>query len=350
MSGDWDADLGNWVHTPISSRKYLLLLVDEWFIANQFLNAIAKPILMSPRIANLLLLLAGATWGMGFIAQQTAMEDMGPMLFIALRFLLAGIVVLPFAIREQKKTNNRLSVSNLKKLAPVGLVFFLAMALQQLGLLATTVTNAGFLTALYVVFVPLILLAFVRERQAFIIWPAAAIALTGIFMLSGGNLSRLNWGDWLVIGCAIFWALHVILVGKIGGASGTPITMACLQFLICAFLGLAGHAIVPFFGNFEPAASWPVIAAALPEILYAGIFAGGLAFTLQAIGQQFTSAAAAAILLASESLFAALFGALFLAERLGVIGYIGCALIFVALVLVELKSAKEPVALLQANE
>ena len=217
------------------------------------------------------------------------------------------------------------------------MVFFLAMALQQLGLLATTVTKAGFLTALYVVFVPLILLSFLRERQAFIIWPASAIALFGIFLLSGGNITSLNWGDWLVIGCAVFWALHVILVGKVGGASGTPVTMACLQFFICGILGMAGHWIVPLFGVFEPAASWQIIMAALPEILYAGIFAGGLAFTLQAIGQQYTSEAAAAILLASESLFAAVFGAWFLGERLGVIGYVGCGLIFAALVIVELK-------------
>ncbi|MEE9354094.1 MAG: DMT family transporter [Methylococcaceae bacterium] len=292
---------------------------------------------MSPRNANLLLLLAGATWGMGFIAQETAMDDMGPMLFIGFRFLLAGLVVLPFAIREQFKTDNNLSWKNFLKLAPVGVIFFLAMALQQLGLLATTVTKAGFLTALYVVFVPLILLSFLRERQAFIIWPASAIALFGIFLLSGGNITSLNWGDWLVIGCAVFWALHVILVGKVGGASGTPVTMACLQFFICGILGMAGHWVVPLFGVFEPDASWQIIMAALPEILYAGIFAGGLAFTLQAIGQQYTSEAAAAILLASESLFAAMFGAWFLGERLGVIGYVGCGLIFAALVLVELK-------------
>ncbi len=292
---------------------------------------------MSPRNANLLLLLAGATWGMGFIAQETAMDDMGPMLFIGFRFLLAGLVVLPFAIREQFKTDNNLSWKNFLKLAPVGVIFFLAMALQQLGLLATTVTKAGFLTALYVVFVPLILLSFLRERQAFVIWPASAIALFGIFLLSGGNITSLNWGDWLVIGCAVFWALHVILVGKVGGASGTPVTMACLQFFICGILGMAGHWVVPLFGVFEPDASWQIIMAALPEILYAGIFAGGLAFTLQAIGQQYTSEAAAAILLASESLFAAMFGAWFLGERLGVIGYVGCGLIFAALVLVELK-------------
>ena len=234
-----------------------------------------KQKLMSPRNANLLLLLAGALGAWDLLAQETAMDDMGPMLFIGFRFLLAGLVVLPFAIREQLKTDNKLSWKNFLKLAPVGVVFFLAMALQQLGLLATTVTKAGFLTALYVVFVPLILLSFLRERQAFVIWPASAIALFGIFLLSGGNITSLNWGDWLVIGCAVFWALHVILVGKVGGASGTPVTMACLQFFICGILGMAGHWVVPLFGVFEPDASWQIIMAALPEILYAGILPEG---------------------------------------------------------------------------
>jgi drug/metabolite transporter (DMT)-like permease len=102
-------------------------------------------------------------------------------------------------------------------------------------------------------------------------------------------------------------------------------------------LGFAGHVLAPYLGIFEPDASTAVIKAALPEILYAGILAGGFAFTLQAIGQQYTSQAAAAILLSSESLFAALFGAWILGERLGYLGYIGCALIFVALLMVELK-------------
>jgi len=288
-------------------------------------------------MANLLLLLAGATWGMGFVAQQTAMKDMGPFLFIGFRFLLAGLVVLPFAIRENRKIDGGLSWQQLLRLIPVSIVFFLAMALQQVGLIATTVTNAGFLTALYVVFVPLILLFVLREAQALIIWPASFVAIVGIYLLSGGNIVAFNWGDWLVIVCAIFWALHVILVGKIVISSGTPVIMATLQFFICGLLGFAGHILAPYIGIFEPTASIAVIKAALPEILYAGILAGGFAFTLQAIGQQYTSQAAAAILLSSESLFAALFGAWILGERLGYLGYIGCALIFAALLMVELK-------------
>ena len=295
---------------------------------------------LSPRLANLLLLVAGATWGMGFVAQETAMDVMGPMLFIGLRFLLAGLVVLPFAMREMANSPTPLSLPLFIKLAPVGVVFFLAMALQQVGLVGTTVTNAGFLTALYVVFVPLILLTFLRQAQAFIIWPASLIALAGIYLLSGGDLDALNWGDWLVIACAVFWALHVILVGKVGISTGMPVTMATVQFFLCGLLGFLGHWAAPFVGFAEPEASLAIISAALPEIIYAGMFAGGLAFTLQAVAQRHTSEAAAAIFLSSESLFAALFGALFLGERLGGIGYFGCGLIFLALLLVELKPSR----------
>lgn len=293
---------------------------------------------MSSRYANLLLLLAGAVWGMGFVAQETAMQDMGPMLFVGLRFLLAGAVVLPFAFYEQRSRGSRFSVQNLMMIAPVGVVFFIAISTQQVGLIATSVTNAGFLTALYVVFVPIILLVVLRERQVFIVWPASLIALTGIFLLSGSNLSLLNWGDWLVIVSACFWAGHVILVGKISTKSGMPVTLAATQFLICGVLGLVGHWLAPFVNIVEPDISWTIILAALPEILYASIFAGAFAFTLQAYGQQYTSEAAAAILLSSEALFAALFGALFLGERLSMLGYFGCALIFTALLLVELRA------------
>lgn len=295
---------------------------------------------MSPRIANLLLLLAGMVWGMGFVAQETALEDMGPMLFTGLRFLLAGLVVLPFAIREQINAKTKLSLGSFKWLLPIGVIFFLALALQQVGLMTTNVTKAGFLTALYVLFVPLILFVILREKQVWIIWPAALLALTGIYMLSGGEISSLNGGDWLMVVGAVFWAVHVILMGKVVVKMGTPVTMATSQFLICGCLGVLGYFAAPLTGIPEPVASLSMIREALPEILYAGIFAGALAFSLQAIAQQYTAASSAAILLSSESLFAALFGAILLGERLSIIGYLGCGLIFLAMVLVELKPSR----------
>ena len=295
---------------------------------------------MSRTTANLLLLTAGAIWGMGFVAQQTAMDDIGPMLFLALRFLLAGLAVLPFALAEQKRVGGPgyiASVRNWKlPFFAVGLAFFFGMASQQVGLIKTSVTNAGFLTALYVVLVPLIMVGVLRVKQPFVVWPATVMSLAGIFMLSGGDLSSLNWGDLLIIFSALFWALHVILTGRVGQMTNLPISMACTQFYVTSLIAFAAFIAVAMFGLGESLPTGEQLLGALPEILYSGTIAGGLGFTLQAVGQRYTTESAAAVLISTESLFAALLGAVFLGERLATIGYIGCALIFAAILLVEL--------------
>lgn len=295
---------------------------------------------MSRTVANLLLLTAGAVWGMGFVAQQTAMEDIGPMLFIGLRFLIAGICVLPFALAEQKRPDMPGFLTSIRQNRTgfflVGLAFFLGMTFQQVGLITTSVTNAGFLTALYVILVPLLMVTVLRRRQPAIVWPAAILSIAGIYMLSGGDLSTLNFGDLLVIICALFWAGHVILTGKYAQVSGNPVTMACTQFFVTSLLAFAIAALLMFTGTAEPLPSLAQLQAAMPEILYAGTIAGGLGFTLQAVGQRYTSESAAAVLISTESLFAAMFGAVFLGERLMFIGYIGCGLIFSAILLVQL--------------
>lgn len=299
---------------------------------------------MSRTTANLLLLCAGAIWGMGFVAQQTAMDDIGPMLFIALRFLLAGLAVTPFAIAEMKRKNvASMSAEILRykgSFFMVGLAFFLGMAFQQVGLIGTSVTNAGFLTALYVIIVPIVMVTILRVSQPFIIWPASMIALVGIYLLSGGNLAALNSGDILIIICALFWAGHVILTGRVGQKTDLPVTMATLQFFITAALAFAGFGVATLFGLGETLPTLAQLKSATPEILYAGLFAGGLGFTLQAVGQRYTSESAAAVLISTESLFAAMFGAFFLSERLATLGYVGCGLIFVAILMVELMPRK----------
>lgn len=299
---------------------------------------------MSRTTANLLLLCAGAIWGMGFVAQQTAMDDIGPMLFIALRFLLAGIAVAPFAYAEMRRKNITSMSGEIMRFKGsfflVGLAFFLGMAFQQVGLIGTSVTNAGFLTALYVIMVPIIMVSVLRVAQPFIIWPASILALVGIYLLSGGDLASLNSGDILIIICALFWAAHVILTGRIGQKTDLPVTMATLQFFVTSFLALLGFGIANILGLGESLPSANQFIGALPEILFAGLIAGGLGFTLQAVGQRYTSESAAAVLISTESLFAALFGAMFLGERLQNLGYIGCGLIFVAILMVELMPRK----------
>ncbi|MGN6582542.1 MAG: DMT family transporter [Rhizobiaceae bacterium] len=282
--------------------------------------------------ANLVLLLAGAMWGMGFVAQSSAMEAIGPMVFIALRFLVATLSMLPAAIIEGRCAKRRLSASDWMNFAFIGVLLFAGMTAQQIGLETTTVTNSGFLTGLYVVMVPFISVLLFRQWPHAVVWPAALLALTGIWLLSGGSFETLRTGDWLTMLCAFFWALQVIYIGRGASEAGRPVTLAVMQFAICAALAFA--CAIPL-----ERIDLGAIRAAMPEILYAGIFSGGIAFTLQAVGQRYTTAPQAAIFLSSESVFAALFGAIFLGERVGARGFVGCVLIFVAILGVEILPA-----------
>lgn len=283
---------------------------------------------MSRHTANLLLLIAGAIWGMGFVAQSTAMDTLGPLQFIGLRFLVATLCIAPFALLEARRAPRPLATGDIKGFGLIGLVLFGGMVLQQVGLLYTSVTNSGFLTGLYVVFVPLITLLVLKVRPHPLIWPGVTMTFIGIWLLAGGQAVTLNRGDLLTIGCAVLWAIQLILIGRYAAGSGRPIALAFGQFAVSAALGLAaGFTLEPF----DTAA----ISAAMPEILFAGVFASGVAFTLQIIGQRYTSTPQAAIFLSTESLFAALFGAIILGERIPATGYAGGLLIFAAIILVE---------------
>ncbi|MCR4268249.1 DMT family transporter [Nitratireductor sp. ZSWI3] len=289
---------------------------------------------MSRIQANLLLLLAGAMWGMGFVAQSTAMEAIGPFLFIGLRFAIAFITMLPFALWESRGAAP-LSPRDNRNFMAIGLLLFAGMAAQQIGLLTTTVTNSGFLTGLYVVMVPFLSVLLFRKWPHRVVWPGALSALAGIWLLSGAGSVSFRPGDWLTILCALFWALQVIMIARSAAHTGRPVTLAVTQFGVTAAIALA----IAFLS--EPV-DIPAIRLALPEILYAGIFSGGIAFTLQVIGQRYTTAPQAAIFLSTEAVFAALFGAIFLGERLPPTGLAGCVLIFAAILLVELVPAMRP--------
>ncbi len=282
--------------------------------------------------ANLLLLLAGAMWGMGFVAQSTAMDAIGPFLFIGLRFAIACLSVLPFALWESRRSTASLTVLDKRNFVVIGVLLFAGMAAQQVGLLTTTVTNSGFLTGLYVVMVPFLAVLLFRQWPHRIVWPAALSALAGIWLLSGAGKVSLQIGDWLTILCALFWALQVIMIGRSASHTGRPVTLSVTQFGVTALIALAIAVLI------EPI-DLAAIRIALPEILYAGVFSGGIAFTLQVIGQRYTTAPQAAIFLSTEAVFAALFGAIFLGERLPPLGLAGCGLIFAAILAVEIVPA-----------
>lgn len=285
---------------------------------------------MTRLTANSLLLLAASIWGSAFVAQATAMDSMGPLAFTGIRFLIAAACVAPFAFQEQvRRPDAPLKWSHLVAFGLVGLIFFFGIILQQVGLMVTTVTNAGFLTALYVVLVPIFGFLVFKEKPHPILLPSAFVALFGIWLLGGGGLADLNWGDGAMVICAMFWALHVGLIGRLGAQSGRPLALAFIQFLIVGGIGLAAAWLVEDVTVAAMKGAWV-------ELLYTSVISGGLAFTLQVMAQRWTQAADAAILLSSEALFAALFGTLLLGERMDAAGIAGCSLIFGAILAVQL--------------
>jgi len=282
--------------------------------------------------ANLLLLLAGAVWGMGFVAQSTGMDHLGPFSFIAIRFTIAAIVVIPFAWWESAKSRTPMKnkVASLSQFALIGLVFFCGMAAQQVGLLTTTVSNSGFLTGLYVVFTPLVAVVLFRDWPHTVIWPASLLAMLGIFFLSGGDPSALVVGDFLTIASALFWAVQTVLIGRFVVNSGRPILLATTQFSVLALCAWVVTLLLQ-----EPV-TLGAIQGAGRELIFTGVFAGAFAFTLQVIGQRHTTASQAVIFLASEAPFAAIFAFILLGERIGPLGLAGCLCILLAMMMVEL--------------
>ncbi|MEI2387308.1 DMT family transporter [Breoghania sp. JC706] len=285
---------------------------------------------MTRLAANLLLLLTAFIWGSAFVAQSTAMSSLGPLTFTGLRFLIAAACLAPFALREARKHRDvPVSRAHAGMFLVVGLVFLCGISLQQVGLVYTTVTNAGFLTGLYVVMVPMIGAAVFRDMPHPVVWPASLASVVGIYLLGGGGIGGLNWGDGLVFACAVFWALHVLLVGRLGAQGARPLMLSFVQFAI-----VGAGSFVP--GLLLEGVTWAGVKNASFELFYTGVISGGLAFTLQVIGQRWTKAADAAIILSAEALFAALCGAILLGERLTPAGLAGCALIFVAIIAVQI--------------
>ncbi|WP_321447267.1 DMT family transporter [uncultured Cohaesibacter sp.] len=282
-----------------------------------------------PRMtANLLLLTAAIVWGAAFVAQSTAMESIGPMNFTGVRFLLATLAVAPFAYFERRRVSNPIPLPVIGKGILVGVVFFAGMAFQQFGFATTSVTNAGFLTALYVPLTPVIGVLIFRSWPTPIIWPIVAISVLGAYLLAG-SLETMKEGDILMLFSALSWALQIIFVGRMVSKYGNPLAFAFLQFATAGVLGFLGG--LPF-----ETMDLSSLQGAWFQIIYTGVFSGALAFGLQAIGQRYTPPADAAIILSGESVFAAIFGALLLSERLTSTQYLGCFLIFSCILLVEL--------------
>ncbi|WP_325357135.1 DMT family transporter [Acidisoma sp.] len=281
---------------------------------------------MSRLSANLGLLLAAAIWGGGFIAQSEA-ASLGAGWLTGLRYILAFLVVLPLGVWEARRAAHPLGAAECLLLLPLGFAFFAGTILQQWAVAVTSVTHVGFLTGLYVIFVPCLETLVSRRLPHPAIWVAALLALIGTWFLAG-NLGGLGAGDLMTIISALCFAAQILLLDRFIRRSGRPVAAALWQSATCVVLGLTiGGLTEPW----HPAA----IAGAWREILYAGALSGGVAFLLQAIFQRYTPPSDAAVMLMSESLFAALLAALILGERLPPAGWLGCALLLGSLVLAQ---------------
>ncbi len=283
---------------------------------------------MRRQTATVLLIVATFFWGMAFIAQKSAMDAMGPLTFIAARYIIGGLLVLPLAIYEYRRSQVKISKKQWFAIGLLCLNFFLGSWLQQWGLATTSVTNGGFLTGIYVFFVPIILLVVFRTKPHPIIWLCSPVALLGLYFLSGARINPFGQGDLLVITSALFWAMQVLLLGFLAAKTGLPIFISGISFLAAGFIAMGGALA-------SETVTLAIISAGWVQIAYTAVFSTAIGFTLQAVGQRYVPPANAAIILSAESLFAALGAALVLGERLSGAGYLGAGLLFVAIVMVE---------------
>lgn len=286
--------------------------------------------------ADLLMLLTAMIWGSGFVAQTAGMHHIGPFLYSGLRFALGSLCLLPLVLgRGGSETRHEPFMTRGLWLGGVlmGLALALGINLQQVGLLFTSVTNSGFITGLYVIVVPLLGLL-LGHKTGTGTWLGAALAVAGMFLLSVGDNFQVSSGDWLQLAGAFVWGGHVVLVGLFASRHD-PIRLAFLQFATCAVVSLVLALVM------EPIDLDSIIAAG-PALLYGGIVAVGIGYTLQVVAQKDAIASHAAIILSLEAVFAAIAGAWLLGEALQPRGYLGCALMLAGMLIAQLWPQRAP--------
>ena len=276
--------------------------------------------------ADLLLLLTAIIWGTAFVAQKTGMEGLGPFGFVFVRYGLASLVLVPFVWWEWK--NKKHKGTNVWAAVLICVSFAAGVILQQIGIKLTSIANAGFLTGLYVLMVPVVAYALFRHVPSWFILPAALLAILGTWFLNGGSLTSWNMGDVYILLCAACFSVQIAVGGYLIPKTGMPLTYTLLQLAACS-----AAAMLPSL--YIEGLSIDMIQGSWFELAFTALLASALGFSLQFIAQQHTPSSDTAIILSSEAVFAALAGALILGEKLSAYGWIGCALIAAAILVVE---------------
>ena len=285
---------------------------------------------------SLAILVATVIWGSAFIAQSVGMDYIGPFTFQTMRSVLAVpfLIVVIFLIEQNpaKSIEKWMQPELWKAGLPCGIALFVAAGLQQMGIVHTTAGKAGFITAMYIVLVP-ILGIFLHKKPPITSWIGVVLAVIGLYLLSCVGVSQVNIGDVYLLGCALGYAVQITLVDQMGSAVD-GLRLNCVQSLFC---GIFSGTVM--FLTEEPVLS-NILACWIP-LVYAGIFSLGIAFSLQIIGQQHLEPTPAALIMSLESVFAVLFGWLLLHERMSAAELSGCVLVFIAVILSQVPVKKK---------
>lgn len=294
-------------------------------------------------LGNILLILAAMIWGMAFAWQRVGMESIEPITFIAARMALSAVLVGLIAVIFDKKErhSNRHSVQEQKEINRnsimggifCGLFLTFSSIFQQFGLVYTTAGKAGFITAMYMLFVPIISFVLFKKRNPLRVWLAVIIGIVGMYLLCVTESFALTKGDALVLVCAFLFSGHILCCDYFV-KKGNPIKISAVQFVTATVISTI------FAFIFETPTIDKIISAAVP-ILYCGIMSGGVGYTLQIIAQGFTNPTIASLLMSLESVFAVVGGALILNEKMTLQETLGCVIMFAAIILVQLPAKKD---------
>lgn len=297
-------------------------------------------------LGNALLLLTAMIWGTAFVFQRTGMESIEPITFNAARMALAALAIgivaflprksgaksAPQSEAEKKETRKQTVLGGVC----CGVFLSLGSILQQMGLVYTTAGKAGFITAMYMLLVPVIGFVFLRRKNTWLVWLAVLVGVMGMYFLCLGGSFSLSHGDTLVCLCALFFSFHILCCDHFV-KRGDPLRISALQFATATVIS----AVVAAFTE-QPTVE--KIVSALIPILYCGLVSGGVGYTLQIVAQKFTDPTIASLLMSMESVFAVLAGTLFLHERMSAREIFGCVLMFAAIVLVQIPLPKRKTA------
>jgi drug/metabolite transporter (DMT)-like permease len=287
---------------------------------------------------EILLVITAIIWGTSFVAQRLGMEYIGPFTFTATRFLIGTLSLIPVILlmnkissKKEKRSTNRTKKDLLVGGLLCGIALFFGISFQQVGLVYTTAGKAGFITALYIVLVPLLGLL-MRQKVSRAVWTGVVLAVVGLYLLCMTEGFTISKGDLIVLCGTVFWAAHILIIDhfapKVDG-----LKMSFIQFLIA---GIVSFIVALFVETIEFSA---ILASAGP-LLYTGIVVVGVAYTFQILGQKGTKPTVSAIILSMESVFAVLSGMLLLGEVMSVKEVIGCIFMFAAVIMAQVKLEK----------